>query len=243
MTASRFLTLSLNPRVSTLALAAVLALPLAARAAPPPTSYVTEAGWGSLSFQGDRFELMALGANGHSCTLDGTRQGSQGDAGEGCKLQFKPLQGGRLQVGPASPAMESVCRMFCGQRAAFDGVYHPTPAGCTDAERQARRAAGLKDYKAGRHAEAAARWGELASACGPYLHWSETYALNNDRAVAAYHLGRTDECVRLSREAADEEQLKMFRETAPTDHDILLPLYRAARFNLQRCSEKAAGKR
>ncbi len=221
-------------------LAAALSLPALVSAAPPAASYVTEKGWGHLSFEGGRFELVAVGSNAHSCTLDGLRKGDIGDAGEGCQVAFKPLPGGRLQVEPASPAVESACRMFCGQRATFEGVYHPTPAGCTEPERQARQAAGLKDYKAGRHAEAATRWAELAAACGPYLHWSEAYALNNDRAVAASHLGRSDECVRLSREAADEAQLKMFRETAPTDHDILLPLYRAARFNLQRCRGQAA---
>lgn len=221
-------------------LAAALSLPMVALAAPPGTRYVTEKGWGDLSFEGDKFELLAMGSNGHSCTLDGPRKGDIGDAGDGCKVAFKPLPGGRLQVGPASPAMESACRMFCGQRATFEGIYHPTPAGCTEPERQARQAAGLKDYKAGRHADAAARWAALATTCGPYLHWSEAYALNNDRAVAAYHLGQSDECIRLSREGANEEQLKMFRETAPTDHDILLPLYRAARYNLQRCSGKAA---
>ncbi|MGM9516370.1 hypothetical protein ACS5PK_19120 [Roseateles sp. DB2] len=226
-----------------LTLAAALVLPLCAQSAPSASIYVTQAGWGHLSLQGDRFELLATGSNGHSCVLDGARQGSVGDAGEGCKLQFKPLPGGRLEVLPASPSMDQACRMFCGARASFDGVYHPMPQGCEDEQRHARQAQGLQAYKAGRHAEAASRWAELERSCGVFMHWTESYALNNDRAVAAYHLGDFAACVALSRPVADDQQLQVFRETAPTDHDNLLPLLRAARFNLQRCSEKAAGKR
>ncbi len=227
-----------------LALAAALVVSPVAHAQPPVSTYVTEAGWGTLSFQGDRFELVAMGSNGHSCAMDGARQDKQGDAGEGCKLQFKPLPGGRLEVLPASPSMAKACRMFCGARAAFEGIYHPTPQGCEESQREARREQALQAYKAGRHAEAAAGWAALAHACGAFMPWLESYALANDRAVAAYHQGDYGACVNLSRPVADEQQLKSFRETAPTDHDNLLPLYRAARFNLQRCGEKiAAAKR
>lgn len=236
-------------RLASLWPAAVLALSAvasAAPAAPPPSSaaaaasYVTPLGWGTLSLTANRFELLAMGSNGHSCTLDGPRKGALGDAGEGCQVQFTPLPGGQLKVAPAAATMDAACRAFCGVRAGFEGTYHPMPAGCSDDERRARREAGLKAYRAGRHGEAAARWAALADACGDYLHWTEAYPLSNDRAVAAYHLGRLDECVALSRPVADEEQLQMFRQTAPMDYDVLLPFQRAAHFNLQRCEGKAA---
>ena len=79
-------------------LAAALSLPELVSAAPPAVSYVTQKGWGNLSFEGGRFELVAMGSNGHSCTLDGPRKGDIGDAGEGCKVAFKPLPGCRLQA-------------------------------------------------------------------------------------------------------------------------------------------------
>lgn len=222
--------------------AGALAASAAPSAAPAPatTRYVTEQGWGNLSLTANRFELLAMGANGHSCTLDGPRNGVRGDAGEGCEVQFTPLPGGQLKVAPAAATMDAACRMFCGMRAGFEGIYHPMPAGCSDDERTARREAGLNAYRAGRHGEAAARWAALAEACGPYLHWTEADPLSNDRAVAAYHLGRFDECVALSRPVADDERLQMYHQTAPTDYDVLLPLHRAARFNLQRCAGKAA---
>lgn len=211
--------------------------------AAPASSYVADAGGGRLQLLPDRFKLNAVGVNGHSCTLDGPRKGSQGDAGEGCLLQFKTLLDGSVEVAPASEAVAAACRLFCGARASFEDVYHPTPAGCEDAQRQARRAQALQAYKAGRHAEAAAGWAGLERSCGALMHWTESYALANDRAVVAYHLGDYAACASLSRPVADEQQLKTFRETAPTDHEHLLPLYRAARFNLQRCDEKAAARR
>lgn len=123
----------------------LLAIPAhATEAEPEPAStievqtFVSEGGWGTLVIDSDNtFSLSAMGANAHTCSLEGTYQ-PQARAGmvsaEGlgpeespCVLSIAPVEGG-LDVS-AMPESDS-CRSYCGVRADFTGIYYSVTAAC-----------------------------------------------------------------------------------------------------------------
>lgn len=129
----------------------------ASAAGPTPGEYGTKQGWGGLQVSdkgGARhFEILAVGANGHTCSLEGTLQGDKAEVRDAsdtpCKLAFKPVAGG---FSIAALTQDS-CRDYCGMRASFEGDYLKLPAGCTHPERRqpARRSA-QRQCRRGGHA-------------------------------------------------------------------------------------------
>lgn len=108
---------------------------LAADDTLPAGEYLAKGGWGTLIIQKARqgeqaFSLESLGANGHSCSLDGSIRNGEAslheDWQEGvCTVTFK-LQDNSIEV---SNEMTESCRGYCGARASFDGSYlKPAPA-------------------------------------------------------------------------------------------------------------------
>ncbi|WP_375574801.1 hypothetical protein [Paracidovorax oryzae] len=220
-----------------------------AAAGPTPGEYATKKGWGSMRVtdQGGvrQFDLLSVGANGHTCTLSGTLQGDKAevkDAGDiPCKLAFTPVQGG---FNVAALTRES-CRGYCGMRASFDGDYLTLPSGCTAAASNRRREAYLKDYRGKRYAEALAGMQAFEGECGGFFNWLDRDRFANDRAITLLRLGRPKECLAaldgtMARRSRDEDSLqaeldKQGTMLPPSDWNSYLPIAKSTWFNRKLC--------
>ncbi|BFO54955.1 hypothetical protein AVXHC19_17580 [Acidovorax sacchari] len=221
----------------------------AAAAGPTPGEYATRKGWGSMRVTDKggarQFDLLSVGANGHTCTLSGTLQGDKAevkDAGDvPCKLAFTPVQGG---FNVAALTRES-CRGYCGMRASFDGDYLKLPAGCTPAASSRRREAYLQDYRGKRYAEALAGMKAFEGECGGFFNWLDRDRFANDRAITLLRLGRPKECLaaldgtmagRSRDEASFQAELdKQSTMLPPSDWDTYLPIAKSTWFNRRLC--------
>lgn len=169
---------------------------LAFAQSPSPGTYVTEGGWGTLNIRNDGgFALETLGANGHSCNLEGRIVRSRATLEQGCKVRFG-LRGAVIQVGPepATEANRQACREYCGMRAHFDGDYVAEQAACRDGPVKAERAAFLADYKGKRFPQATARLEKLLDTCGRFLWWMTEAEIRNDLGLAQHRAGRSGSC-------------------------------------------------
>jgi hypothetical protein len=221
----------------TFGMAMLLVLPLAVWAAEPAAGiYGTEGGWGTMQIDARRLHIDAIGVNGHSCTVDASRQDStwqtEALADTACRLSFKSLGQGRWQV--TGQPMEA-CQGFCGARASFQGDYVTLPPGCTPRRQRQRHEEALSLYRAQRYEPAGEAMAALAGECAAYLDWREKNSLANDQAVTAWHLGELPECRRLSASVINEDLLEQLRQVAPTDYEGYKRQVDAARFNLGRC--------
>lgn len=216
---------------------AACAMAATLQAGAAPVDYGTERGWGLLTL--DRaartFAISAVGANAHTCDVQGRLGGAKLNEGsaEACRITFTEGRGGRIAVA-ATPATEEACRQFCGMRAYFDGDYEPLPAACRpDALRQ-QHARGLADYRAKRFDAALQAWGAGLAACERLMDRFGVWGWRNDMAIAAHRLGRHADCIQWSQAVLDEAAPIDF---APTDADTAAPLLKAARFNLGQCRQ------
>lgn len=178
----------------------LLAIAMASTAAEPaPGRYAAERGAGELAISraktGLRFAIEALGANGHSCSLDGAIAGGVGiteDGGSGiCRVAFRPVRGGY----DVQALTVDACRDWCGMRAGFENTYRTLPPQCEDTRYDARRADFLRLYRARRYADALASATALRDACGRFRWFVDADALANDIAITQYHLGRPRQCL------------------------------------------------
>ena len=168
-------------------------------AEPRPGTYDADGGAGQLTVSkkgaGLRFAIEALGANGHTCTLDGALRAGVGtteDGGSGiCRVAIRPKDGG-YDVESLTP---DACRAWCGARASFDNVYRPMPPQCSASRYQARHAEFLRLYKAKRYDAALAVATALRSECGRWSWFADADALANDIAITQYHLKRPADCI------------------------------------------------
>jgi hypothetical protein len=177
---------------------AALLLPAVLLAQQPPAgAYVTEQGWGTLTVTQDGgFSLNSLGANGHSCELEGRIVGGRAVLEDGCVVSFQG-KGPVIQVGAegATDAARAACRLYCGMRAGFEGDYFPQPPECGAPVVETQRSAFLADYKARRYQAAAQRLEKVLDACGRFLWWMTDAEVRNDLALAQYRAGRPQACV------------------------------------------------
>ncbi|MBO9882521.1 hypothetical protein [Xanthomonas sp. D-109] len=221
----------------------------AAAAGPTPGEYSTKEGWGSMRVTDKggarQFDLLSVGANGHTCSLSGTLQGDKAevnDAGDvPCKLAFKPVPGG-FNVAALT---EESCRDYCGMRASFEGDYLQLPAGCTAAASSRRREAYLQDYRGKRYDKALAGMQAFAGKCGGFLNWLDRDRFANDRAITLLRLGRPQECLaaldgtmagRSHDEASFQAELeKQSTMLPPSDWDAYLPIAKSTWFNRKLC--------
>lgn len=230
-----------------LLLSALLLLAAGAQAAgPAPGAYESHGGWGTLTVHPDgRFGIEALGANAHSCSVEGKLHGESGISQpdppeEPCRLRLA-ARGDAVKVEILGG--EATCSLFCGARASFDGTYYRPAAGCRPARRQARRDAFLRQYRARQYAAAEATLEALLKDCGDFLFWIELDEVRNDLAIAQHHLGRDADCVATLRptrafEAGDARKLREM--LPPVDFDSYLPVAQAAWNNLRHCGSPAS---
>lgn len=245
----------LNPRRARarrlgLALVCVLAAPLAQAQARPaaqtlaPGEYVSAGGWGVLTLrsEADRrllFELETVGANGHTCSLDGEIRNGRTIVSDtpdptACVVRFV-ANGSAIDVSTNDLAS---CRSFCGARAGFTGRYLRPLPGCDSLSRGATGAEFKRLYDSGAYREAQQQASRLLERCVATMTWNERARLLNDLAITQYHLGLHDACVRtlqpLADDAASSNQALMDR-LPPTDYENYLPIVEATRNNLRWC--------
>ena len=216
-------------------------------AEPAPGEYISEKGWGTLTVtrQADgktHFDISAIGANGHSCGIDGGIKDDRAVLADPvtdspCRVTFKPDAKG-MDVVLGEPGE---CREYCGARASFDGRYLIPAAGCRNRERNATEKKFAKLYGAKDYQAALNTLQPVLNDCAATLYWLEEAQLRNDLAVTLNHLGRKDECLAVLKPTLDgharsEEELRM--QLPPSDFDSFLPLAKAAWFNHKLCSGK-----
>lgn len=241
---------------------ACTALTCTARAADTPLpagEYLAKGGWGTLVIQkakqGEQvFSLESLGANGHSCSLDGSIRNGEADLHEDwqegtCNVKFK-LQDNSIEV---SNEPTDSCRSYCGARAGFAGTYlKPAPGCSTEALRQTRNRF-KKLYDSKDYASAERLLAPVLSDCKATLHWLDELATRNDLALTQAKLGQGKACRSTlgtmvedaKRYSGTEEDKSAIcdsgdRYLPPADCDGYLRQVRAARTNLGWC-ERAGG--
>lgn len=161
-------------------------------AEPRPGTYLFKGGGGELvlSKQG-RFHLAVVGANAHTCELEGTWKGTRGvtSGDDRCELALEATEQG-VEVRPLT---DEPCRSYCGARAWFDGLYLLPSKGCTTAEVKKARA----DFK-DRYAKK--QWKEGIALLTPLLACEtidgfELAWIRNDLALTQHHAGDDAGCL------------------------------------------------
>ena len=215
-----------------------------------PGAYIGEGGSGTLSIKRKEnalmFKINAVGANGHTCDLDGEIKGTRATLkvdGEDkpCIVNFLAKKEG-IEVG-SSQGVEGMCRMFCGARAYFDGLYLKPAAGCDDASRSRTRKQFKSEYDSKDYAKARATLEPLIEKCGKTLHWVELGYLSNDLAITQYKLQDFAGCLRTLQDYAADAKLsdKEVQESMPPfDGEMQLKIVRAARTNIKLCQKGSA---
>ncbi len=223
-----------------------MAFPLvvSAQASPPAGEYITENGWGNLIVKSPKsgaatFSIMALGANGHTCTLDGEIKNGQArlaesDKDKPCMVTFRQKVYD-IEVS-ASPFEE--CRSYCGARAGFEGLYLKPARGCDSSAIKKTRAAFKRLYDNKAYEQAKAELTSIIPGCEKTLYWTEAGRIRNDLAITEYKLGNMAACQQiLAPLAADaaktDEDLR--DNYPPTDAENYLPVIKATRTNLRLC--------
>lgn len=221
----------------------------AAQAAEPAAGrYITERGWGRLAITKTPagklgFRIGAIGANAHSCEVEGEIRGGKAvlaaeeKGARPCTIRFTPKAQGAVEVEHDG----GECRAFCGARADFAGTYLTPAAGCDDAERGRTRKQFKQLYDARSYPQALATLAPLLQACGPTLDWLETGRIRNDLAVTQHKLGDLAGCLQTLAPLAEDarrtdEQIRS--DFPPTDAESYAPIVRATRTNLRLCGAK-----
>ena len=232
-------------RTLLLSAALLVAVPLSAQKLVPG-EYVTEGGWGNLTLKrGSKgalaFSIETVGANGHSCSLEGeVRNGSatlEGlDEGEPCIVTLAAVEGG-VEVGSESDA----CRIFCGARAGFTGTYLRLPVSCSPKVVAATRKTFKQLYDARKFTAARAKLEPLLESCDSFLDTWTTGRIRNDLAVTLHKLGDLEGCravLEPLREDAEMTDQELRENYPPSDAESLMPIVRATRTNLRLCRER-----
>lgn len=227
------------------------------QAAPvvPAGDYVLEGGGGRLRVVQrtgvTRFSIDVVGSNGHTCSLAGRMNGTQGQADDAsdpqqvCRVQFTPSADGvQIGVAPVAATAEA-CRDYCGMRAGFEGRYLKPQGVCTPGEQRRAGDTFLQHYRAKRFEEAIAALAPVVTQCRPLIDWMSLDRLRNDLALAHFHAGQAGTCTTLLRQtvAAESANEAALREALPpVDFDSYLPTARSTWHNLRLCGTPRAAK-
>lgn len=230
--------MAMQMKTGTLAVALLLAATFASAqtATPPAGEYIYEGGAGTLTVKaGGRFDIGTVGANAHTCTLDGIIvQGKAKLADSPCVVTFAP-SATQVVVGTNN---SDQCRDQCGARAAFDGTYIKPSAACTTKAVAATRKTFKRQYDAKDYATAQTMLAPVLADCDKTLHWVDKGWIRNDLALAQLRSGDSAACRKtlqpLAEDAAKTDNA-VKEDYPPADGEIYLPVVRAARTNLKLC--------
>lgn len=208
--------------------------------------YLTEGGGSTLTITRNKnalaFSIEAVGANGHTCTLDGDLRDGRAtleglDAGKPCVVTFAAgVKGIEVNSGE-----NGACRMYCGARAGFDGLYLKPAPQCFGRAVKKSRDQFKRQYDAKNFSEARRTLEDLLSACGKTLDWLESGRMRNDLAVTLHKLGDFAACNKVLAPLAEDARKndEGIRDAyPPSDAENYLPIVRATRTNLKLCGGK-----
>lgn len=229
-------------RVTSLILLALAGIAPTAAAPLAPGEYAPKGGDGTLTIQPAKgatqaYSLFSMGANGHTCDVDGTlRDGVPQpiESAPGCKIAFS-VDGSGIEV--RHNAHED-CHRFCGMRAGFAGRYLRLPASCTSREISAARKRFQVRYNKRDYAGARAALKPLFADCEAFLSYFELGGLRNDLAITQFHLGDKAGCLATLaplKEEAQKSDDELLEQYPPFDGQNAVSVARAARTNLRKC--------
>lgn len=197
---------------------------------------ISEGAWGTLHVQaGKKFQIETFGGNAHSCTLSGViSNGKSKIEDSACEVTFKN-DGKNVKVATNE---SSDCRMFCGMRAGFEGLYRKPEPLCMSGAIENSKRVFKKHYLAKNYPAAFDTLNPIATECKQFFNWIESAWVLNDLALTQFKLGNRAACVNtlqpLAKDAAmSDAQIK--ESYPPTDADNYLPVVHATRTNLKLC--------
>lgn len=210
-----------------------------------PGSYTTDQGWGSLTISRDKngaftFQIFAIGANAHTCDLNGTITNNKAvleaqEKDQPCIVSFSP-KGSDITVSDN----DGTCRYYCGARAGFTGTYHLPPPACTNKAVQKTRATFKQLYDRKDYQQARLQLEPLLKNCGHLLHWTEEEWIRNDLALAQYKAGDAAACLQTLQPLAEDTaktDAELRDSYPPSDADVKVSIIAAARTNLNLCKK------
>ena len=208
-----------------------------------PGIYISEGGYGTLNVTKDKsgdvkFDIGAMGANGHSCGIEGTVLKNVAIVGtepeDKCIVKFKTTPNG-INVEPASDE----CRGYCGMRASFDGEYLKVASSCLPANIEKSRKEFKKLYTAKKYDEALTKLEPVLNDCSKTLYWIDTGWIRNDLAVTYAKLEKFDECGKVLAPLKEDAKLnKDELEYPPLESETYWPIIKATKTNLKLCKIK-----
>ena len=215
----------------------------------PPGIYISDGGRGTLRIEAERdgtqrFSLNEVGANFHTCDLEGDVRASRAtlptydDAV--CRISFARQDDGIL-VEQNEDDFEH-CRSFCGARASFGGVYLSIAPMCEPDLIAAQRKAFKKAYDQKRFADAAVMLESVIPACERTLTDADHGWIASDLAITRHKLGDHSGCVAVLegyRELASMDEAAIRDSYPPSEADVYARLARAVRTNLKLCGKPA----
>ncbi len=174
--------------------------------------YAAKGGAFTLQITPGAFEIVGAGADGNTCTIDGSRQGLTGraaDAGKTCIVKFaKHADGVEVKA-----QTRGLCARFCGAEATIEGLYLKVAAGCTDKARDRTQKAVDSATQARDDARVEALLARQLEDCAKTLPWLDGVGARVDLAAAQMRQGRKGDCLTtlapLTDDAdADEDKLR-----------------------------------
>lgn len=229
-----------NKTLLTLVCMALLSADVMAADSIAPGVYITEGNWGSMEVSRSapdsplKFTINAMGANGHSCDVEGEIQNNQATTEEKCVIQFE-IHPDRLSV-IVRPESNNVCHRHCGMRAWFPGDYFPVIPFCRQSK--SIREEFSFNYKSGRYQKARDLLVELLGKCERFTDWQIQAEVRNDLAVTEFHLGDKTACLKalepIKRAFIDDPDKTGVRFT-PSDEEWGEAMMKTTRFNWKKC--------
>ena len=208
--------------------------------------YILEGGNGRLSLQkteGKRFafSILAVGANGHSCSLDGEVEKTQ--AHVPAIVEDRPCVVGfhATAKGVEVRAESDGCRDYCGVRAAFSGLYLLPAKGCAPAEVDSTRRQFKQLYNKKAFLQAKRTLEPILSRCAATLNYLDTAWVRNDLAITHYRLKEFTACMTVLQplvEAASTYEGADVENVLPELQE-LVPVMKATLVNLKLCGPQA----
>lgn len=216
---------------------ALSALPLSTWAQKPPVgSYVYQGGGGELRIESSGgFLIDTVGANAHTCNLEGTLSGERGLIADSACVLTISRQGRDIQVADND---HSDCRAYCGVRAGFTGTYFSSSPACTAKRIAANRKRFKLAYDKKAFSSAVQILSPILVECADVLHHFDNAFMRNDLALAQLRSGDAVACLKTLQPVmhfgfSDAEE-NINRE--PIYAETYIELARATRTNLRLCN-------
>jgi hypothetical protein len=201
--------------------------------------YITENGWGVLTIVESKneteFTIFAMGANGHTCDINGVINNGKAKLEEGCLVDFEQ----KNMFISVSPSQE--CHLHCGMRAWFKGDYLKPPKGCLSKEQQNRSQNFKALYQKHLYQSALKQAQSLLNDCQSVMGEFQQYDIKNDIAITQYHLGDNRGCLATLKTIDVNQSEDGFKEILPPlEADVLIGVAKAKRTNLTLCNKKSS---